>query len=366
MVLKKTVPLLIVIISFNSCKKDSKTPVNNNSNCSHSAITSPNPRTFKMGFSTWSYGPDLQDVDDTYNFLSENGDIYSEQIDHKIPWSAWINTTPLPQAFTNEIDAKVAKRIPGLELSLSVSLLNTSRNNLLEDYNDSIPNYNALNDTVIENAYFKHLDYLIGRFQPDYLIAAMEINDLLKASSTKWNEYKSLMLQIRSRLKQKYPNLQVSESVTLHNWYASNNAQEISNYVQQLDFTAVSFYPFLAGLNSIQQFEDAFSFLVQNAHNIAIVETAQPGENLDIPNLNISIKANKCKQLEYCKALLQKADQNNFRFVIWWAHRDYDKLWNNFPPDQKDIGKIWRDTGLLDEDGNPRPAYNQWKEYFEN
>ncbi|MGD1847261.1 MAG: hypothetical protein ACFB10_17865 [Salibacteraceae bacterium] len=54
-------------------------------------------RNFKMGFTSWPFGPNLQDVDDTYAFLAANGDIYAEHIDNQIPWNAWINDLPLPR-----------------------------------------------------------------------------------------------------------------------------------------------------------------------------------------------------------------------------------------------------------------------------
>jgi hypothetical protein len=31
----------------------------------------------------------------------------------------------------------------------------------------------------------------------------------------------------------------------------------------------------------------------------------------------------------------------------------------------KDLGKLWRATGLLSEEDQQRPAYQVWKNYFE-
>ncbi len=330
-------------------------------------------RNFSMGFSTWVFGPTESNRDETYQFLYSNADIYSEQIEYKIPWNAWINNSPLPPEFTREIDRRVSKKMKTHQLLLSVSLLNIDRSDLLEDYDGSIPNYSALNDTVIENAYFKHLKYLISRFDPDYLVIAMEVNELKIHSESKWTAYQSLMNKIRTRLKDAYPNLPLSESITLHNWFEpevkdqTGFISEISNYINQnMDFAAISYYPFLKGQHKKTEFQRAFNFLHSEVSvPIAFSETAHLAENLTIKNFNINIKSNACEQKYYLETLLLNAHKQNYEFIIWWTHRDFDKLWETFPLEYKDLGKLWRDTGLLDEKGTKRPSFTVWKKTVE-
>lgn len=353
-----------------SCKKDDVSPLTCENDNSLNVITQ---RNFKMGFSTWSFGPNEADKDETYQFINSNADIYSEQIDDKIPWNAWINNSTLPTEFTNDIDFRLTKRLNDHKLLLSVSLLNTDRSDLLEDYDGSIPTYSALNDTIIENAYFKHLEYLISKFNPDYLLLAMEVNELKLKSEKKWAAYKLLMKNIRSRLKIDYPNLLLAESVTLHNWYNPEVANpidfisEISNYVNQnMDFAAISYYPFFKGQHSKSEFQQAFDFLHSEVTiPIAFVETTHLAENLEISSFNLNIKSDVCEQKDYLETLLLNAYNQDYEFIIWWAYRDYDKLWNTFPAAYKDVGKLWRDTGLLDENGTERPSFTIWKGILE-
>ena len=354
------------LIFLTACRKNNTRPQSCKNDNSIDVI---NHRNFNMGFSTWSFGPDLSDKEETYDFIRENADIYSEQIDYHIPWNALINNTAFPVEFTNDINYRLSKKIPGSKLVLSVSLLNTSRDDLLEDYDGTVPNYTTLNDPVIENAYYKYLTYLISQFHPDYLITAMEINELKTHSETKWQAYKLLMQNIRTRLKNDYPGLEFSESVTLHNWFAPEVANptgfinDITNYINQnLDFIALSYYPFFKGQHSKPEFREAFDFIYsQTDKPIAFVETNHIAEDLIIPNLNINIPGNVCEQKDYLETLLLNAYYHNFKFIIWWAYRDYDKLWETFPPEIKDITKIWKDTGLIDENGHKRPAYTTWK-----
>jgi hypothetical protein len=322
-----------------------------------------------MGFTTWSFGPELQDVNNTYAFIGSNADIYAEHIDNKIPWNAWIHDLNLPEAFTNEITGRVNRKIAENELLLSVSLLNSNRDELAEDFDGTVPAYSSLDDPEIEEAYFKHIDYLVNRFQPDYLVIAIEVNELRLRSPSKWEGYKNLIQKVKSRIRQEYPGLEISESVSLHNLFEPDVSDpgayidEMINYVNQMDFAAISFYPFLK--NQVTDFEETFDFLHANiSRPIAFVETGQIAENLIVPNLSLSIPGNQESQNLYLESLLRHAREREYKFIIWWAHRDYDNLWETFPEEIKDIGQLWRDSGLLDEDGNDRLSKFTWNEFL--
>jgi hypothetical protein len=79
--------LLVVLAACENNKKEKSSIENCTSDDSLSGLTI---RNFNMGFSTWSFGPDSDDLENTYQFIGQNADIYSEHIDNKIPWSAWI------------------------------------------------------------------------------------------------------------------------------------------------------------------------------------------------------------------------------------------------------------------------------------
>ncbi|SMG42031.1 Glycosyl hydrolase family 53 [Marivirga sericea] len=325
-------------------------------------------RNFEMGFSTWPYAPTVASIENTYDFIGENADIYSEHIDSNIPWNAWINDLSLPSEFTNDIASRASKKLPNAKLTVSVSLLNSSRSDLAFDYDGSIPDYAALNDKEIEDAYFKHLQYIAEQLNPDYLLLAIEVNELLKNAPEKWDAYKLLMANIRARIQEEFPALQISESITLHNFYqpdvtdSDSFIEEIANYANTMELVSISFYPFFKGLKTEQEFKRAFDFVHEKIERpIAIAETNHLAEDLSVEAVNLFIAGNESEQNDYLKALLTQAQIHDYEYVIWWAHRDFDELWETFPEEVKDLGRIWRDTGLLDEEGRERPSYETWK-----
>ena len=324
-----------------------------------------------MGFTSWPYAATLGAQDSTYAFLQAEGDIYAEHIDDKIPWKSWINSSFLPSAFTSNIQARKDRKIPENELLVSVSLLNNLRTDLAEDFDGTTPSYDSLNQSSIENAYVKHLNYIITELQPDYLLLAIEVNELLINSPALWEGYKKLMTNVRLRIKTAYPSIQLSESVTLHNWYNptsldSSLVQEVSDYVNQSqDFVAISYYPFFQGLKTNAEYQLAFDFLHrQTTKPLAFAETTQIAEDLVVNGLNLNIASSPAIQQAYAESLLLNAYRENYEFVIWWCHRDYDALWQTFPANIKDLGQLWRDSGLLDEDGNERPALSSWRNIY--
>lgn len=329
-------------------------------------------RDFKMGFTTWSYGPNLHDVNETYSFIANNADIYAEHIDYNIPWDSWINNLTLPPEFTNEITGRANRKIAGKQLLLSVSLLNLNRDELASDFDGTTPAYTNLDDSDIKNGYFKHISYLVNEFAPDYLVIAIEVNELRLKSPEKWDAYKNLIIDVKTRIKQSYPDLKISESISLHNLYEQDISnpqayiEDIMNHVNQNDFVAISFYPFMKNLSSKTDFQGILDFLHAKAMPpIAFVETSHIAEDLVIPNLNVSIDGNENEQNVYLETLVENAETQAYEFIIWWAHRDYDALWETFPEDVKDIGQIWRDTGLLDENGTERTAFSEWQSNYQ-
>lgn len=325
-------------------------------------------KNFKMGFSTWIYAPNLTAANNTYQFISDYSDIYTEHIDNNIPWDAWINDKTLPTEFTDDINNRVNRRIQSNSLLLSISLLNIDRSDLAEDFNGSIPLYEKLNDKIIEDAYFKHVDYLVQQLQPDYLVIAIEVNELRIKSESRWEEYKLLIHEVIARIRNKYSSLQISESITLHNLFQPevDNPKEYINemvtYANKMEFVAISYYPFFKGQHTKTEFQIAFDFLHREIKKpIAFSETGHIAENLGVPSFNFFAEGSVCEQNAYMETLLKNAQDNNYKFVIWWTHRDFDELWETFPEELKDLGKLWRDTGLLDENGGERLAFQTWK-----
>ncbi|WP_430816720.1 glycosyl hydrolase 53 family protein [Carboxylicivirga sp. RSCT41] len=356
--------LIAILITIQACSDIKEEPA-------HDFFSQYSQRQFEMGFSTWIYAPEIEALNNTYRFIADNGDIYCEHIDNSIPWNALINDQTLPAEFTDEIESRVTRKIQEKKLLVSVSLLNIDRDDLASDFDGSIPEYFSLDDQHIEDAYYKHLAYIAQQLQPDYVNVAIEANELLINSPDKWNGYKRLMRSVRTRFKAEFPGIAISESMTLHNLYkpevadAGKYIDEVTDYMNTLDFASISFYPFFKGLTSKSDFQKAFDFLHTHIDvPVAFSETSYLSEDLYLDNLKLSISGNEQEQDDYLQTLLCNAQERDYLYTIWWAHRDYDALWETFPDEVKEIGKLWLSTGIINEDGKEKQALSSWKKAY--
>ena len=142
---------------------------------------------------------------------------------------------------------------------------------------------------------------------------------------------------------------------------------EMPRIVQHVDVVGVSVYPYVffnhadkgdpANLpaNWLSQIQS-----VTGGKPIAIAETGWIAEQLTIPFFGVDVASNADMQNAYLAALFASAESLDARFIVWFSLVDFDALWNGVLG-QDPVAHIWRDTGLYDENLNPRPALTTWE-----
>ena len=93
----------------------------------------------------------------------------------------------------------------------------------------------------------------------------------------------------------------------------------------------------------------------------AMVETNDAADRTPIPGTETVTVGTPEKQAAHYPELLSMAPRRKFAFVISFVHQDYDGLWEKIKASAPALIIAWRDCGLLDQDGKPRPAYGVWK-----
>jgi hypothetical protein len=352
--------LILATLTFIACKKNNPQKVIK-------------ARTFDMGFSSKSFGTEESQQNQTYDTIQKYGDIYLEKITSSIPWDVLIDNTSsnLPEYIAKEVNYKASKK-NGDKLILGFNLLNKDRTHLQTDYNGNFPNVNSINDPSIVNAYFKYISYYIIRLTPQYVILSMDSNELLFKNKSIWSEYKALLTKIRIKAKNQFPEIKFSQSVSLHYWenppvqdFAAYNA-EIQGLYNGYDFAAISYYPYFNDQHDRKSFQKSFDFLKDHIEiPIAIVETGHIANNLIDSDIN-NTESNEDEQENYLNTLLINAHNNEYDFVIWNIHQDYDLFWEALPDWTQASSKVYRDTGLKDETGLDRKVFKTWKEILIN
>jgi hypothetical protein len=335
-------------------------------------------RVFLMGFTSWPYAATAEAVQGTYTFIGANADLITEHLDDGVPWAECLQDVPFPKTFLEKIEGRRKNRPPGTKLLLSLTPLNLGRNALAECAGDGqrppLPaelKGKPFNDPQLVRAYARYCRRMAEFFQPDFLVTGIESNELLNNKPKEWNAYLELSRQAQREVRERFPRLPLSESVTLHKLLDRQNRglaeyrTKLRKFVERQDFFAVSFYPFFLGLHTEKEFAEALDYLPAfSSKPIAITETGHPAEPIKIRTWKLDFPADAREQDAFVKVLLSRAEAQHYLFVTYWAARDFDELWKTFPEAVKDLGALWRDTGLVDEAGQPRPAYETWRSWF--
>ena len=365
----------------------------------NSALT----RSFYMGFTPFPYDADpttlIQVVDDVYAKLTDDADMVLHHLEEGIPWNAALADDMLTPAsvtfpYTDHIkldwDTRNAKTPASHKKYVAITPLNLGRESLApwrnianeQDLQPPFDTYAAdrdLNADDVKTAYLNYSRRVIEYFQPDYLAIGIEVNLLRRnTDAATWAKYVDLNQYVYTQLKTEHPDLPIFVSVSAAEMligyvdppiefvgdaeaYQSTQLAILDDLLVHSDYYAISIYPFLtlyfASDFPAHMFSEIFSL---SSKPKVIAETGMLAENMIA--FSILFEGNPGKQDDYMQSMLAAANENDLLFVNWFVLQDYDLLCDYIVCDEEDA--IWRDTGVYDGSGNPRPSHTSWKSYL--
>ena len=338
-------------------------------------------RSYYMGFTPVPYESSVDAAAYTYRALSESADIVSHQFDNGVPWSEALAGENFSEEIMNDWTFRKNQANASQKLYISVNPINSLHNGLAsyrgaqENLPLSAPwDSYTFNSNEVKTAYLNYCIRVIDFFNPDYFNMAMEANLLYVNKPAKWSSYVEFHQYIYNELKRKYPKLAVFCSLSgahLLKGLITNNdhVQQRLAAMQLLEYSdlySLSFYPCLTSLLGnpypVNTFDDLFNI---SDKPLAIAETGYAAQSFSTNTGagRVTIEANADKQEKYIRDLLTACLKRKAVFVINFAVRDYDKLWEQ-KGSLADAKTDWRDTGFVDEKGIPRKAYITWREFL--
>ncbi len=331
------------------------------------------PRAYHLGFTTFPYDISREAVDYTYDRLISDADLIAIHMDNGIPWKEALADEAFNKHIMEQWEQDRAHIPPGHAVYVAITPINSDRNTLAtyRAKEDDMPlpapwDGYAFNAPEVKQAYLNYVLRVIDYFQPDYLTVGIEVNLLMKNSPEKWAAYLELQQATYTEVKLQHPDLPVMVSMTapelLDDFTDSDYAaqmQVLQDVLPYSDYFALSLYPFMGAY--LTDYPDSMwddLFALNPGKPIAIAETGFPAETLELPSFNLRFAADADKQAAFVADLLTQADEQDMVFIVNFILRDYDALWKKIG--SIEVFSIWRDTGLYDENGNPRPALTSW------
>jgi hypothetical protein len=338
-------------------------------------------RPFLMGFRPFPYEISQVGIEYTYDKLAAEADIINHHFDNGVPWEEALNGESFPTHIMDDWTYRLSKADVRQKTYVSVTPINFSRDGLAayRGTEDNMPlpapwNTYGFNHENVKTAYLNYCKRVIDFFEPDYFGMSIETNLLYLHNPGLWAQYLKLHEHTYHSLKLLYPDLPVFSSVAgaplLKGFLEGNDHVQQRLAVMQLlelsDYYAISFYPHLTGFGGNPYPDNTFDELFSiSPKPLIIAETGYTAETFSMNNGHglITIQTDPVKQQLFLDDLLAASDEWRATFVIYSTLRDYDQHWKQIGSPH-DINIAWRDAGLYDEAGNPRPALNSWRGWY--
>jgi hypothetical protein len=343
-------------------------------------------RPFLMGMTPFPFDLSETAQDETYKQLSEYTDLILHHMDTGIPWEEALTGEPYHPAVMRNIEERIAHIQPSQRVYLSITP-NAAERSQIAGYwgaDESMPLSEAwrersFDDPEVITAFLNHARFMIEQFQPDYFAYGIEVTCAYRGEEdTAFQEFLAFAKMVYPTLKAEYPDLVIFATICA----ISVESDDIEALVEAgrevvaySDLIGLSIYPYLFGNIGLEGIANPSTLTddwlsrwatIDPQKPFAITETGYIAQDLIIPEFGISVKGTEGHQAEYVQRLLKEAQRLDAEFVIWFVLRDYDA----FVQTVEVLGietqnfLLWRDTGLIDEAGVPRPASQVWIEWL--
>ncbi len=334
-------------------------------------------RSFALGFTDFPHARTDEAYLAAWSVIENDGDMAVLHFDDGVPWPEALEDIRYDQDYENELNMKESLTPTNHIVYVAVTPISLTRDSLAP-YRSAKPNQPlfppwdtlSFDDDDVITAFSNHCIRMIENFAPDFFAYAIEANMLITLAPDRWSEFTVLAEAVYTRIKASYPSLPVF--ITLHTefFHAYPVAQQngIAEVLPYTDLIALSTYSYALYPDPEDIPTDHFSALhdLAPAKGFAIAETAWPAEDVTAP-YPVFIPATDTTQLAYVDRLLYEADSLDASFVSYFFSRDFDEFWEaelQYDP-MAELIRFWRDTGLYDGTGNPRPALESWRASLE-
>jgi hypothetical protein len=308
--------------------------------------------------------------------MRSDGDLIAHHLDAGIPWVEALAEAPFGEPLMMEWAYRRGMIGSDQQVYVAITPIDITRSELAPyhgpDGVQPLPepwHAYAFDHPDVKAAYWHYARRVIDYFEPDFLTIGIEVNGLLTNTPESWQGYLDLHRHVYTRLKAEHPDLPVMASVV--GMDLLDGATDTVDHTAQIsvladilpysDYFALSLYPYMSSYTTDILPDDLFERLrTLSDKPMAIAETGYPAESftLTLAGGPYTFASNPAKQAAYMEMLLDAAHRYDFRFVVNFILRDYDRIWAVSPDDETLV--IWRDTGIYDADGRLRPAGEIW------
>lgn len=332
------------------------------------------------GFTPFPYDATQQAVTAVHELLRQNATVHALHFDDGIPWSELLDGQPLPAKIQREWDDARRAIPPGRPVYLGLAPLAKDRKSLAPGRSETelpLPwslKFAALDSSKVKAAYLEYARRAVRQFNPTYLNLGIEAGELAWRDPARWPQFEALYQHVAQALKREFPQLMIGISFGLQSLREPAMAQRVKALVDSSDYIGISFYPHASpfgerfGEPALRAGDEAWReplawLRAYTAKPIAICETGQLSRSVTLGRYQLTLRGDPSVQTRYVHDLAARAERDQYLFVVWFLSVDYDRLYARLGGDTaaNEVNLMWRNIGLWDGDGKPKPALTEWQ-----
>lgn len=341
-------------------------------------------RSFYMAMTPLQHDVTVEAFAEAFEIVDEHCDMIAHHFDKGIPWPEARDGLPYHDNVENELRFRVARTKERQEVYLAIAPLAINREELAGYWGEGAgmerPGEWAsktFDDPEVIAAYLDFCRDMIGRFQPDYFNYGVETNMKWQgADDPRLEKFLVFAREVYTTLKNEYPDLPIFISLAKVERHDDDEQVRINQrLLAYSDLVAVSTYPFLPPSSDGDEAnpgdlpQDLFSSMagLDAGKLFAVAETGYIAEDLVLPELGLDIRGSEPWQADYVRFLLDEGERLDGEFVVWFVPRDYDRRSDYLKgiPGFPALIHVWRDCGLIDDEGNARESLEIWDMWLE-
>ncbi|MBD3174803.1 MAG: hypothetical protein GF320_06470 [Armatimonadia bacterium] len=343
----------------------------------------PESRAFAMGFTPWPYDFTLEAVQQTYVDITQAGDLICHHLDDGVPWREALDGEDFPAPVEESLLLRLRATPASHVVYLACTPMGLDRKSLASRWDEESNMERTgewaeagFDDPRVIEAYGNWCLRLIERFEPDYFCYGIEVDADLSAEDPSFPGLVALFEATYRRVKTAHPELPTFLSFCTQGYGQSAERRRAVDEALEpyTDLVAISTYPFVGPALGGQRanpeplpdtwLQDKAAFAPGKP--IAVAETGFMAEDLVMETHGVHIEGRPEWQAAYVRKLLRAAQAADAEFVVWFNVRDYDQAWDRLAEMGLDeVFKTWRDCGLKDGEGAPRPAMKVWGDWLD-
>jgi hypothetical protein len=333
------------------------------------------------GFTAFPYDLTLEAIDKVSELVVANSSLYAvHRDDGCVPWQEALSGEAFPAWLTHDW-TDIKARVPA-EMPISLHLTPTQQDRHTMAYQCGsteggkgvIPitfNSKMYNNPPVITAYLNYVRRAADIFEPTFLTIGIEMSELSLNHPDEWEPFAKLMTATLQGLRVSHPEIKLGVEFVLQSLLLPRVAEQVKPLVDQLDFLAISFYPYGSEFGEFYgapalpeppaQWREPLEWLRGYTDKpMAIVETGYATKTREV--FGVKFPGDEALQEAFLKDLLTFAKEDNYLFVVWFVPVDYEKLLEKLPDsDNTEAATIWVNAGLWDSNLNPKPAWNIWQ-----